>query len=249
MPKTRASFSTSTSSALLTLLPSPVRAFPALLRFLTFYTFLLTLLYSLISYKTPWCALSFLMGMILLAGVGAAAIFRFLPNWPMKLVAAIALAVGAGHLGWQAYQLNFNPRYMADPKNPYVYAHTPLPLPKLAAQLDCLAGRVPGGRDLWIQVVVTENYWPLPWYLRKFNEERVGYWLDAKAWKEQRDNFPPPAILILSSDVDCDDIATRLAGYDGPGYESLRPGVFVMVYVRKDLWPAYLEGIATGSSP
>ena len=53
------------------LLPSP-----SLPRFLTFYTFLLTLLYSLISYKTPWCALSFLMGMILLAGVGAAAIFR-----------------------------------------------------------------------------------------------------------------------------------------------------------------------------
>ena len=52
---------------------------PRLLRFLTFYTFVLTLLYSLISYKTPWCALSFLMGMILLAGVGAAAIFRWLP--------------------------------------------------------------------------------------------------------------------------------------------------------------------------
>ena len=71
------------------------------------------------------------MGMILLAGVGAAAIFRFLPNWPLKLLAAIVLAAGAGHLGWQAYQLNFNPRYMADPLNPYVYAHTPTPLPRL----------------------------------------------------------------------------------------------------------------------
>ena len=39
----------------------------ALPRFLTFYTFLLTLLYSLISYKTPWCGLNFLIGMILLA--------------------------------------------------------------------------------------------------------------------------------------------------------------------------------------
>ena len=219
----------------------PPRSSPALPRFLTFYTFLLTLLYSLISYKTPWCALSFLMGMILLAGVGAAAIFRFLPNWPMKLMAAIVLAAGAGHLGWQAYQLNFNPRFMADPLNPYVYAHTPMPLPRLAAQLDRLAERVPEGRDLWIQVVVTDNYWPLPWYLRKFNEERVGYWLDAKAWKQERDHFPPPAILILSSDVDCDDMATRLAGYGGPVYWSLRPGVLIAVYVRKDLWPAYLE--------
>jgi hypothetical protein len=221
-------------------LQEPPPASPALLRFLTFYTFLLTLLYSLISYKTPWCALSFLMGMILLAAAGAAAIFRFLPTWPMKLMAAIVLAAGAGHLGWQAYQLNFSPRYIADPLNPYVYAHTPMPLPDLAARLDCLAERAPEGRNLWIQVVVPENYWPLPWYLRKFNEERVGYWLDAKTWKRDRDHYPLPAIFILSSDVDCSDIATCLAGYGGPVYESLRPGVLIAVYVRKDLWPAYL---------
>ena len=72
--------------------------------------------------------------MILLAGVGAAAILRCLPNWPLKLVAALVLAVGAGHLAWQADQLSFNPRYFADPKNPYVYAHTPTPLPNVTAR-------------------------------------------------------------------------------------------------------------------
>ena len=118
--------------------PCPLPPLPALLRFLTFYTFLLTLLYGLISYKTPWWQLSFLMGMILLAGIGAAAVFRFMPNWPLKVLATVVLAAGAGHLGWQAYQLNFNPRYIADPLNPYVYAHTPMPLPKLAARLDRL---------------------------------------------------------------------------------------------------------------
>ena len=41
-------------------------------RFLALYTFALTAAYSLISYKTPWCLLSFWHGMILLAGVGAA---------------------------------------------------------------------------------------------------------------------------------------------------------------------------------
>ena len=227
------------------------RSCPALPRFLTFYTCLLTLLYSLISYKTPWCGLSFLMGLILLAGVGAAAVFRFLPNWPMKLLAALVLAAGAGHLGWQAYQLNFKPRYMADPLNPYVYAHTAMPLPKLGARLDRWAERVSQGRDLWVQVVVTGNYWPLPWYLRKFDEERVCYWLDAKAWTRDRDHYPLPAIFILSSDVDGDDAATRLAGYEGPSYWSLRPGVLIGVYVRKDLWPAYLacQAEKTASSP
>ena len=178
--------------------------------------------------------------MILLAGIGAAAIFRLLPNWPLKLIAVIVLAAGAGHLGWQAYQLNFNPRYLADARNPYVYSHTPLPLPNLGARLDRLAQRVPEGHDLWIQVVVTDNYWPLPWYLRKFNEERVCYWLDEKAWKRDLDRYPPPAILIISSDIDCDDLATRLADYSGPLYESLRSGVLIAVYVRKDLWPTFL---------
>ena len=116
-----------------------------------------------------------------------------------------------------------------------------MPLPKLAARLDRLAERVPKGRDMWIQVVVPENYWPLPWYLRKFNEERVGYWLDAEAWKQEREHFPPPAMLILSSEVDCDDLATGLADYGGPLHESLRPGVLVSVYLRKDLWSAYLN--------
>ena len=197
------------------------------------------------------------MGMILLAGVGAAAIFRFLRSlpilWscPMQAVAAVVLAVGAGHLAWQAYQLNFNPRYLASPENPYVYAHTPTRLPELAARLDRLAARIPGGRDLPMQVVVTDNYWPLPWYLRKFNERRVGYWLDAKEWKRDFHRYElgradrQAAILIVSSDVDCDDPALHIAEYSGPYYDSsLRPGVLLAVYLRKDLWPAYLECMA-----
>ena len=60
--------------------------------------------------------------------------------------------------------------------------------------------------------------------------------------------LPPPAILILSSDVDSDDIAARLTGYGGPLYESLRPGVLILVYVRKDFWPAYVKFIAEQSA-
>ena len=86
---------------------------------------------------------------------------------------------------------------------------------------------------------MTDNYWPLPWYLRRFNEQRVCYWLDAKVWKRDLDQYPPPAILMLSRDVDSDDLTARLAGYGGPVYASLRPGVLLAIYVRKDLWPAY----------
>ncbi len=264
------------SSPRLPLSPSPPLPFsrPSFLpfsaslpRFLTFYTLLLTLIYSLISYKTPWCALSFLMGMILLAGVGTAAILRFLPNWPMKLVAAIVLGIGAGHLGWQAYQLNFDarplgtvlktvalkgwrayelnfdPRYIADPLNPYVYAHTPPGLARLGRQLDRFAQRLPEGQGLWIHVVVPDNYWPLPWYLRKFPADRVGYWFDPAKWEHDLEikQCPLPDILILSANVESPRLAAKLAAYNDQRIESLRPGVFVRLYVRNDLWPAFLE--------
>jgi len=45
-------------------------------RFLGIYTLVMILVYSAIPYKTPWCALGFLHGMILLAGVGATALVR-----------------------------------------------------------------------------------------------------------------------------------------------------------------------------
>lgn len=52
------------------------RASASFVRFLALYTFALTAAYSLLAYKTPWCALSFWQGMILLAGVGAAVLLR-----------------------------------------------------------------------------------------------------------------------------------------------------------------------------
>ena len=51
-----------------------------LLRFIAFYTLILTVAYSAIPYKTPWCMLGFLHGMILLAGVGAVVLVKLVPN-------------------------------------------------------------------------------------------------------------------------------------------------------------------------
>jgi len=53
----------------------------------------------LISYKTPWCLLNFWLGMILLAGIGAAALFRLCRSTPTRLLLGAVLAVGVGHLG------------------------------------------------------------------------------------------------------------------------------------------------------
>jgi uncharacterized protein (TIGR03663 family) len=214
---------------------------PALGVFLTFYSLLLTALYSAVSYKTPWCAIGILLGMILLAGIGAQAVIRAMPGPPAKVLATIVLLAGAAHLARQAYRLNFDPTFASDPRNPYVYAHTPRGLPRLAEQLERLRQEMPDGRRLTVHVVVKENYWPLPWYLRKFPQNAVGYWLDPSDWQKALGHLPLPDVLIISCDFESPEIAVQLAGYNGQQIDSLRPGSPVHVYVRDNLWDGFLR--------
>jgi uncharacterized protein (TIGR03663 family) len=238
-------------------------------RFLTVYTLALLSIYSLISYKTPWCGLSILCGVVLLAGFGLDAIaigtlyaeFRFQPSnktdCPLPSASCILptsyrllptaccllFAATIAHLGWQAYRLNG--RFAADVRNPYVYAHTPPGLADFAQRLDHMADRLPAGHELTIHVVVPESYWPLPWYLRRFDDKRVGYWLDADRWKRDYATADRPAIALIAEDFS--PAADKLLGIDGsPGYNrqmliSLRPGMFVRVYVRSDLWSEMIK--------
>jgi uncharacterized protein (TIGR03663 family) len=202
-------------------------------RFLAFYTAVLTALYAAIPYKTPWCLLGFLHGMILLAGVGAAALVRWIPRTWGRWAAATVLAGLAFQLGWQSCRLNF--RFPADQRNPYVYAHTSSD----ALNLTELVGRVAQGRPrpeaATIHVVTPENYWPLPWYLRKF--ENVG-------WSHE---VPPdPAVgldadmIITSPEIQYWVDARLREKYARPGFYGLRPGVLLMLYVREDLWSSFL---------
>jgi len=213
---------------------------PAFSRFLTFYTLILLALYSAIPYKTPWCLLSFLHGMILLAGIGAWAILRWARAVPLKVLAGVLLVAGVGHLGWETYWLNF--RLYADQRNPYVYAHTSGDVLNLAAQMERLARAANDGHDMMIHVVTPENYWPLPWYLRRFNWDRVLYWQDLAAWSRESAQYPPPSVIILTPDAQATVDAHLRAEYNRQMMFGLRPGVLLSVYVRDDLWRAFLRG-------
>ncbi|MHB1037815.1 MAG: flippase activity-associated protein Agl23 [Pirellulales bacterium] len=216
-------------------LAEPQRGF---CRFLAFYTLLLTALYSAIPYKTPWCMLSFLDGMILLAGVGAWALIRWMPGWTLKIVVAGLLVVGAGQLARQSYFLNY--RLDADVRNPYVYAHSSPDVVNLANQLERLAAAAPAGHGMVIHVVTPENFWPLPWYLRRFDPERMGYWQDAQQWVEKTVGQPPPEVIVLTADVQPTVDAHLAAAYNKQMIYGLQPGVLLSVYVREDVWNAFL---------
>ena len=211
---------------------------PSLVRFLAFYTVTLTVLYAVIPYKTPWCLLSFLHGMILLGGVGAVALVRWARVVPAQVVIGVVLAGLAGHLGWQAYRASFV--LYADTRNPYVYAHTSTDALNLVRRVVDLASVSPDGPNTVIKVITPENYWPLPWYLRRFT--RVGY------WHEVPDN-PDAPIIITSADVQ-PALDARLRGtYDKRSLFGLRPQVYLTVYVEERLWQAFLDsrrGVMTG---
>ncbi|MCP4707837.1 MAG: TIGR03663 family protein, partial [Planctomycetes bacterium] len=67
------------------------------LRFIAIYTFILLLVYSIIPYKTPWCMLTFLQGLIILAGVGAVYLIQIIPVTYGRVTVSILLIVAGYH--------------------------------------------------------------------------------------------------------------------------------------------------------
>jgi hypothetical protein len=188
--------------------------------------------YSAIPYKTPWCVLTFLSGLILLAGVGAITLVGLIPGKSAKAIVAILLTSGLGHLGWQAYCASYV--YFADSRNPYVYAQTLPEARQLAGKIEALAHAYPQGEHMVIQVLSSDGYyWPLPWYLRRF--PNVGYWTG-----HLPEDLDAPVIL---ASPEFDEALTRRldATHLMTGYFGLRPGALMQLWVRLDLWRAYLK--------
>jgi uncharacterized protein (TIGR03663 family) len=199
------------------------------IRFLAIYTFILTLIYSAIAYKTPWCLLNFWHGMILLAGVGAAVLLHWARGRFLKLAVGILLLAGTGQLAWQAWRAAIV--YSADQPNPYVYAQTSPDILKLVARLNDLARVSPGGPHTLIKVMAPDSdYWPLPWYLRGFDQ--VGWWAGLPP-----DPFAPVMIVSTKFDARLDEKKTHVM----VGMYELRPQTFFELYVELDLWRAYLK--------
>ena len=220
-------------------------------RFLAVYTVAMTLAYSMIPYKTPWCALGFLHGMILLAGVGAVAVVRILPTVPLKALACLILAAATFQLGGEAYRGSY--QFSADPRNPAVYAHTSTNILDLVKRIDDLADLAPEGKENAVIVVIApaHDYWPLPWYLRHLNQDNIGYYAEPP----QRPHKPHPdkpeaAVIIFPPDLQeavderigrgRDEDWTIRDSYFFDANYGLRPGVILWDYVRADIWEAFI---------
>jgi len=196
-------------------------------RFLTVYSVVLAIVYSVIPYKTPWCLLQFWHGFVLLAGVGAAWLLRRTGSTLKRALVVIALTAGIVHLGAQSRRAVG--AYSSDRGNPYVYAQTLPNAVKLVDRIKAVAS-AGAGKDTVIKTVAPDSdYWPLPWYLAEYRN--CGWWEDLP-----KDPYAP--IMVISSKLDArlDDAKTHLM----TGYYELRPGVFLELYVELELWKSYL---------
>ena len=198
-------------------------------RFLSFYTLLLTAFYSLLSYKTPWCLLSFWLGFILLAGVGASVLINVAKFQWARLAAILALLVVTANLAWQAWQDSID--YASDRRNPYVYAPTSSNILQLVEKVEALANASAEKHNTIIKVMAPEgDFWPLPWYLRKF--DHVG-WYE----KVPEDPFAPIMIVSAQFHANFDEKRTHAM----VEMFELRPNVFFELYVEAGLWKRYVE--------
>ena len=195
--------------------------------------------YSLVRYKTPWIALNFIVPLALTSGYTLNVFYRKLLelNQPLFFLAPAVLIVA--FCGFQMYQLNFV--YYDDDTYVYVYAHTRRETLVMLDQIDQIATQMKTGHDTGVAIVSPE-YWPLPWYFRDY--KRVGYYqkvvpttepviIGSVGQEEEiKATYGDQYQQIDSSKLNDPRI---LPDRNPNGSFSLRPGVDLLLYVRKDV--------------
>jgi uncharacterized protein (TIGR03663 family) len=193
--------------------------------FSALWAFGLIAAYSLISYKTPWLVLNFIVPLALIAGYAIQAIYE-LDNRQLRL-ASVMLIVAFGVAVYQSINLNFVNYDNDNEKYVYVYAHTKRHTIDLVNDVERIA-KQNSGPTTGISVV-SPDYWPLPWYFRNFS--RVGYYGQMAATTE-------PIIIANANQKDEVDENFGLLYQQVPGPDpgqtfELRPGVSLILYQRR----------------
>src|SRR5690606_6321150 len=132
--------------------------------FAALWAFGLFAAYSLIPYKTPWLALSFLLPMAIAAGyaVHETASMSF---GCAKAVAGVLVLAAAGFMTYRAYDLSFV--HYDDNSRTYIYAHTYRSLHTMMDRMYYYADKSGKGNDAAIDIV-SKDYWPMVWYVKDY---------------------------------------------------------------------------------
>jgi uncharacterized protein (TIGR03663 family) len=183
----------------------------------------ITAAYSLIPYKTPWLAINFILPLSISAGYLINEIFEAVGGDVGKYLATGVAGIAIAICMYQAIQVNFY-HYDDDHDYVYPYAHTNREYNTMLAEIDRLAKMLGTGTDTHI-TVMSPDYWPMPWSLNHY--KNVGY-----SGQIAQTNEP----IIIGSTAQ-DEKLTPVLGdkYQRVGTYPLRPGVILVLYLKKDL--------------
>jgi uncharacterized protein (TIGR03663 family) len=185
------------------------------LRAVTIYIGIVAVVLSVAPYKTPWHAVHLVPGFALLAAAALEGMSRR-PAGPAVAFASACLALGS--LAHQTWRVAFD--RPADGRNPYAYVHSAPDVLKVRPLAEAALLRHP---NLPIRII-SEEYWPLPWYLRGLPQ--VGYW------------STPPAdcdgSLLIVSAAQAELVKGRLlkSGNYETSMLGLRPGFICVILSR-----------------
>ena len=181
--------------------------------------------YSAIPYKTPWCVVSMLWALAVLAGCAVRDMGERGARWgavAFGLLAAASVVVGPKTELWG-------------------YAETTPDVFRIAASVR----RFAPDTQTRIGVYTTENLWPLPWYLRMYPNAR---------WSRQgpgAGSGRPPAIVLVTPELES-QLTRALYESPPPGERELyvpmfpqpveiRRGVEISGYVAKSVYDGAAE--------
>jgi uncharacterized protein (TIGR03663 family) len=191
--------------------------------FASLWAFGLFAAYTIIPYKTPWLAISFILPMCIAAGYAinetAAA-----KNISLKLIAILLAIAATITLAYQTYELNFV--HYDDEDEAYIYAHTSREFLDLMQKINYYAVKSGKGLDAKIDIV-SPDYWPMVWYLRDYKQANFhGRFVDTN---------DAEMIVMKKNDQDQEAIRRYGARYLYVNQYHLRSGVDLVLLVRKDL--------------
>lgn len=181
------------------------------------------------TYKTPWICLNFIVPLALTCGYALNFIYEKLRDAEQPWLFITVALMLASYCGYQLYQLNFI--HYDDDVLPYVYAHTKRQMLTMLDEVDRIAQKNGTGEDTGI-ALVSPDYWPLPWYFRDF--KKVGYYQQI---------VPTNEPIIIGSIAQAEQLKQNYAdrydlinsGINEDGSYPLRPGVDLLLYVRRDV--------------
>ena len=186
---------------------------------LSYYAIFIAAIYSLIPYKTPWLALNLWLPLALFAARAVDSHYRWAA---MKLSGRAAVPIFCIFAGLVGLLIAHDTRqrvflHPADETNPYAYAHTSDDILGLSAEIADLAHR--NGIATPRIAVIASDPWPLPWYLRHFDQ--VGFWQPGQQLAD--------ADFYVTSTEAADQYADRLRKFR-PEFFGVRPGVLLLLW-------------------